>query len=97
MDIILINLEKTFDELFELESVIKLTKESCLDREIEGKYYSMEYEARTNLSEERNHYNNLLGIALDKIANLKEINLTTEIEISKLKQYSDYGSRKVTA
>lgn len=97
MEKILRSIEKSFDELFTLESILKLTKEACLEREVTGVYYNMEKEGRANLSEERNHYNNLLSIALDKIANLKEINLKAEIEICKLKQYPDYSSRKITA
>ncbi len=97
MEKIITSIEKSIEELFTLESILKVTKETCLERELAGLYYNLGNDAQTGLSEERNHYINLLGIALDKIANLKEINLTAEIEIYNLKQYSNYSSRQITA
>ena len=97
MDKIITSIEKSADELFTLESIIKVTKDTCQEREVAGNYYDLEENARTSLSKERNHYTNLLNIALDIITNLQRINLEIEIELGKLKQNSDYSSRKITA
>lgn len=73
--------EKYFDELFILESVIKLTKDACLEKEFGANYYEISKKNKKALSEERNHYINLLTIALDKVENLKSININMETEI----------------
>ena len=74
------SINKTFDLLFSLESVIKLTHEVCLQKEINSKYYNLLTKEKCLLSEERNHYINLLSIALDKVSCLKEINSKLERE-----------------
>lgn len=73
--------EKCFDELFILESVIKLTKEACLEKEFGANYYELTKKNKRALSEERNHYINLLTIALDKVEKLKSININIEKEV----------------
>ena len=85
MEKIITSIEKSIDDLFTLESVIKATKDTCLERELAGTYYNLEEQAKTSLSEERNHYINLLVLALDIISNIRKTNLTAEIESSKLK------------
>ncbi len=97
MEKIFTSIEKVAEELFTLESIIKVTKDTCQEREFAGIYYNLEVNAKTNLSKERNHYNNLLNIALDKITNLQEINLNIELELGKLKQNTNYSCRKITA
>lgn len=72
------------DELDSLESVIKLTQESCLDKEIDSIYYNLNAEDKLILSKERNHYINLLTIALQKVKNLKENSLDIERRIVSL-------------
>ena len=73
--------QTTFDELFLLESIIKLTKESWLDREVSSQYYNLPEEKKRHLSEERNNYINMLSIALDRVKNLKDINTIIEEEL----------------
>lgn len=85
MEKIITSIEKSIEEVFTLESVIKLTKETCLEREVTGNYYNLEENAKTSLSEERNHYINMLTIALDKLSKLKDIIFIVEDETSKLK------------
>lgn len=97
MEKIIISIEDSFSELFALESIIKLTKEACLEREFASIYYELEEKSKTALSEERNHYINMLTIALDKLSNLKQTIHIAEYEAGKLKQNSDYCSRKITA
>lgn len=76
------NINKTFDLLFLLESVIKLTQESCLQKELSCNYYNFLNKDKNLLSEERNHYINLLSIALEKVSTLKEINAKLEKEFT---------------
>ena len=70
--------EDSFTELYYLESLIKLTKEACLEREISANYYNLSDIDKLNLSEERNHYINMLTMALDKVSNIKAISLDME-------------------
>lgn len=81
---ILFGCEDTIDELQALESIIKLTQESCLAREEDSLYYNLNQDERIILSEERNHYINLLKIALDKVNKLKQINSYIEKDIGYL-------------
>ena len=74
-----------FEELSSLESVLKSTKDSCLKQEINSNYYELADDNKVKLSEERNHYLNLLTIAIDKINLLKQINRNIENEICLLK------------
>ena len=78
---ILTQCERLYDELFTLESVIKLTKEVCLKKEFTAIYYELTENNKIALSEERNHYINLLSIALDKVERLKGINSSIEQEV----------------
>ena len=73
-----------FNEQSALESVLKLTKDSCFEQEICANYYNLDKLMQLRLSEERNHYLNLLTIALDKVSLLKKINNDLEIEIYSL-------------
>ena len=78
----LVHCERLYDELFTLESIIELTKEACLKKEFTAIYYELTENNKIALSEERNHYINLLSIALDKVERLKNINLSLENEAS---------------
>jgi hypothetical protein len=51
-----------------------LTKDTCLKQEIDSNYYNLDDLNKIKLSEERNNYLNLLTVAIDKIANLNQIN-----------------------
>ena len=83
--------EKFFEELYTLESIIKLTKESCSERELSASYYNISDKEKIVLSRERNNYINMLTIAQDKIYNLSLIGDSIEQEYSLLKQNSNYG------
>ena len=73
--------ENLYDELFLLESIIKMTKEACLKKEFSAIYYNLSDKERCILSEERNNYINMLSIALEKVDELKEINNNIEREV----------------
>lgn len=96
MEKVITGIENSINELFTLESVIKLTKDACLEREFDSIYYGVSDDKKSKLSEERNHYINMLTIALDKLSNLKEIILIVENETCKLKQDSNNRSRQIT-
>lgn len=76
--------DNCFDELFCLESIIKLTKNACLEKEISSNYYNLPIKYKFTLSEERNNYINMMNVALDKVNNLKKINNALEQEIQSL-------------
>lgn len=77
--------ENTFDILCSLETIIKVTQDICLDKEISAIYYNLSSKEQFILSEERNNYINMMNLALDKLTSLKEINLTIEKQLSQLK------------
>ncbi len=93
MEKIITSLEDSFNELFALETIIILTKEACSDREFNAVYYDLSSDSKTTLSEERNHYINMLTIALDKIYNIKETLTIAENKAYDLQQYTHYSSR----
>ena len=74
--------ENTFDIVFLLESIIKVTQETCIDKEIYSVHYNLSSKDKMSLSQERNNYINMLSLALDKLSNLKEINLYIEKELN---------------
>lgn len=67
-------LSSVFENIYVTESIIKLTLESCLEKELRSNHYNLSPDKSINLSEERNHYINLLNIALDKLSIIKELN-----------------------
>ena len=77
--------DDTFEQLYSLESLIKVIQDSCRNKEIYSIYYHLPLKDKTSLSQERNNYINLLALALDKISNLKEISLSIEKQLTLLK------------
>lgn len=76
--------DKSFDELCELETLITLTKEMCFEQENSSNYYGLSQNKKITLSEERNHYINMLTVALDKVSNIKTLNSLIEKEMTYL-------------
>ena len=76
--------ENTFDVIYSLETIIKVTQDVCLDKENGAVYYNLSSKEQFILSEERNNYINMMNLALDKLTCLKEINLAIEKKISQL-------------
>ena len=64
---LLLNFEKTFDLLGTLESIIQITHQNCLYKEIKSLYYGIEPDKQIVLSRERNDYINMLKIALEQV------------------------------
>lgn len=71
-------LEDTFNEIYVLRSIIKITRDVCQEKEFNSLYYNLSQENLKSLSEERNHYINMLTMALDKVAKLESINESIE-------------------
>ena len=86
-------IESTYDELDALESIIMLTQHSCRNQECNSVYYDLIEDKKFALSEERNHYINMLALALDKISILKKTNLQLEEGLVNLEQYANNSCR----
>lgn len=82
-----IHLESSIDDLFKLNTLIKVAKESCLEKELSSAYYGLNDRNRLKLSTERNNYINLLSIAEEKlfliINTLEDYNSTPTIAADK--------------
>lgn len=70
--------EKTFDELCVINSIIKLVKNSCLEREFSGQYYGIPQEKIIHISEERNNYINMLTLLAERVSNVMNLHLILE-------------------
>ena len=84
--------DKTFQEVSVLETILKFTKATCENKEINSVYYSVA-NSSLELSQERTDYLNMLNIALEKVSEIKACNTALEEEVYKLEQYSDNSSR----
>lgn len=73
--------DNSFEQIYSLESIIKLTKNACLEKEFNASYYELPQKYKTILSEERNLYINMLNIAQDKVEALKRINDQLETNV----------------
>ena len=73
--------ENVFNNLLHLETLVQLTKEVCQEKEFSSAYYNLKSPQNTNLSIERNHYINMLTLALEKINHIKETTSQLEEEL----------------
>jgi len=76
--------DNCFNELYSLESILTFTKEVCQEKEFSAIYYDLPQKDKFILSEERNHYINMLNLALDRVSDLKKINSGLECELINL-------------
>ncbi len=76
--------DSLFNQLYSLESILQFTKNVCQEKEFSSTYYNLKHREKVVLSEERNHYINMLDLALDRVSCIKEINVVLENEISEL-------------
>lgn len=86
---IMSDFEKTFDKLVMLESIINLTKEFCLKKDITSIECNLTKKQLIELSEERNNYINMLTMAQDKVLQIKEDVLTMENNVGVLQQHTN--------
>lgn len=73
-----------FNQLYYLESILTLTKESFLEKEFSANYYDLPQKYKLVLSAERNNCINMLTLALDRVSNIKKISTIIEREIVNL-------------
>ena len=75
--------EKSFHEMYVVNTIISMIKQSCVERENNGQYYGLtEKRIRTLISDERNDYINMLTLLSDKISNLMALFVSMENEFS---------------
>lgn len=72
--------QQALDELYIVDSIVKMTKNSCLEREFNGQYYGADIESSKKMSAERNNYINMLTVLSERIDNIMNINVNIENE-----------------
>jgi len=82
MQKVMSNFDDMFELIFSLESIIKMTQNVCRNKEVASVYYNLPLKQKYTLSEERNHYINMLSLALNQISSLKEANTNLEKELA---------------
>ncbi len=70
--------EQIFNELYKMDTLIKMTKNMCEEKEFSGQYYGVTDDNINKLSAERNDYINMLTIASDTVSFLLKLNLDLE-------------------
>ena len=75
---------KTFDELYIINTLIQMTKSSCSEKEFKGVYYGTTTKDKHNLSIERNEYITMLTLAEDRLSRLMQLCTSVENTISSL-------------
>lgn len=73
--------ENSLDLLNSLEGILKITYNSCMNKEFNSIYYDIPFDKRINISEERNIYINMISIALEKLSLIYEQHKNTEQEL----------------
>lgn len=96
IDKLLYYYQNVFNELYIIETIVKMTKDSCLEREFNGEYYGTSGEYSAQLSAERNSYINMLTILSEKVSILIDMNTSAENELL-LQENSNNCSRKIAA
>ena len=75
--------EKSFNEMYVVNTIINMMKQSCIERENNCQYYGLkEKKIRHSISDERNDYINMLTILSDKISDLMSLFISMEREFS---------------
>ena len=72
--------QQAFDELYIVDSIVKMTKNSCLEHEFNGEYYGASCESSKKLSAERNNYINMRTLLSERISNIIHLNGLIENE-----------------
>ena len=88
--------QTVFNELYVIDTIVKMTKDSCMEREFNGQYYGTSGKSSAQLSAERNSYINMLTLLSERVSNLMDINISAEND-TLLEKNSNYSSGKITA
>ena len=70
--------EQTFREMYILNTIITLIKESCEERENKGIYYGLKSDGIKQISNERHNYINGLDVVKDRLSNILKTYLSAE-------------------
>ncbi len=73
--------QETFNELYKIDSLIKVTRTNCESIEFSGQYYGIPNESISMLSAERNNYINILTILSERVSNIINRGVLLENEI----------------
>ena len=73
--------DNVLDSLSSITSIIKITQDYCYSQELNAKYHSLTHEELILLSEERNHYINMLTLAYEKLLNLQDTSIQIQNKI----------------
>ena len=69
--------ENIIDELITVESLLRSTMESCLNKECNSEYYATN-DFTSKISAERNRYINMLTLAIERLKRVQELNSNIE-------------------
>ena len=81
---IMLSCDFAIERLFSIETIIKLTKEYCLAKEIKSIHCNLSLSDKKILSEERNQYITMLNLALEKLQELRNLNQELEEKLTAL-------------
>lgn len=74
--------EQAFNQMYVVNTLINMTKQSCEERENHGEYYGLKGELLKRISDERNDYINMLSILSDKISSVMSLYVSMEKELT---------------
>ena len=75
--------EKSFNEMYVMNTVINMVKHSCEDREFRAEYYGAKSsDIARKISDERNDYINMLSVVSDRISAIMSLLILMEKEFS---------------
>ena len=78
---VLLYQNEVFNQLHYANTLVKMTKTSCMDREFNKQYYGINNENSVKLSDERNEYIAMMDLISDKLSDILNINLCIEKEL----------------
>lgn len=87
-DDVLCSLQEILEELYVVDSIIKVTQSYCNYSESEKQFYGLSTQDSTLLSQERNNYANLLKVAQEKVDNIIKLHCSFEEQLL-LQKYSN--------
>ena len=74
--------EQAFNEMYVVNTLINVTKQTCEEREFNGIYYGLKGDITKKISSERNDYINMLSVLSDKISSIMSLYVLMEKELT---------------